>query len=144
MKPFRYALFSCLWFIGLVLAVRADELPRRLRKRSASPVPSWRRARAAIKEAVDKRQTAGVVTLVARRGKVVAFDATGLMDIDAGKPMQTDTIFRIYSMSKPITTVAAAILWEEGRFQLDDPVSKYLPEFKHLQVFAGNGKDPCP
>ena len=102
------------------------------------------RAKAVIKDMVAKKQTAGVVALVARRGKVVALDATGMMDIEAGKPMQTDTIFRIYSMSKPITTVAAAILWEEGRFQLDDPVSKYLPEFKHLRVFAGSGKDPLP
>ena len=144
MKPFKYVLFSCLCFVTLALAVRADELPQAPPEEVGISSAKLEHAKAAIKDMVDKKQTAGVVALVARRGKVVALDATGMMDIEAGKPMQTDTIFRIYSMSKPITTVAAAILWEEGRFQLDDPVSKYLPEFKHLHVFAANRRNPLP
>jgi CubicO group peptidase (beta-lactamase class C family) len=82
-----------------------------------------------------------VVSLVVRHGKVVQLDALGQMDIEAGKPMQPETIFRIYSMTKPITTVAAMLLWEEGRFQLDDPVAKYLPELKGLRVHAGKGDE---
>jgi CubicO group peptidase (beta-lactamase class C family) len=71
---------------------------------------------------------------VARLGKVAQFEACGLMDIEDGKPMKRDTIFRIYSMSKPITSVAAMILYEEGKLKLDDPVSKYIPEFEGSRV----------
>src|SRR5262249_32430238 len=85
---------------------------------------------------------AGAITLVARHGKIVFFEAQGVRDLATGKPMEKDTILRFYSMSKPVTTVAAMILWEEGRFQLDDPVSKYLPAFKKVQVYAGGkGKE---
>src|ERR1700719_1736406 len=104
MKPFKYVLFSCLCLVAL--AVRADELPQAPPEEVGISSAKLERAKAAIKDMVDKKQTAGVVALVARRGKVVALDATGMMDIEAGRPMQTDTIFRIYSMSKPITTVA--------------------------------------
>jgi CubicO group peptidase (beta-lactamase class C family) len=89
----------------------------------------------AIEEVLKKKQTAGVVTVVARNGKIAYLKPMGMMDIEAGKPMAEDTIFRIYSMSKPITTVAAMTLYDEGRFQLDDPVSKFLPEFKDVKVY---------
>ena len=85
---------------------------------------------------VDEEKLAGVVTMVARRGKVVHFERFGLMDIESKKPMQLDTVFRIYSMSKPITSVAVMMLYEEGRFQLNDPISKYVPEFKEVKVFV--------
>lgn len=79
----------------------------------------------------------GTVTLVARRGKVVHFEANGLRDISAGKPMEKDTIFRLYSQSKLVTGVAVMLLFEEGHFLLTDPVSKYLPEFADMQVYVG-------
>jgi CubicO group peptidase (beta-lactamase class C family) len=85
---------------------------------------------------VDQGRLSGVVTMVARHGKVVAFDATGKRDIAANAPMQKDSIFRIYSMSKPITGVAMMMLFEEGKWQLNDPVSKYVPEFANLKVYA--------
>jgi CubicO group peptidase (beta-lactamase class C family) len=101
-------------------------------------------ARQAVQALVDKKEVAGAVVMVARHGKVVQCEALGVMDIDSGEPMKPDTIFRIFSMTKPVTTVAAMILWEEGRFQLDDPVSKYLPELTGLLVYAGEPNRTVP
>jgi CubicO group peptidase (beta-lactamase class C family) len=91
---------------------------------------------AGMKELVDSGRLAGVVTMVSRHGKVVEFDAAGKRDIAANAPMQKDSIFRIYSMSKPITGVAMMILFEEGKWQLNDPVAKYIPEFAKLKVYS--------
>ena len=90
---------------------------------------------------VDAGKLPGAISLVARRGKLVHFETYGKADVDAGKPMAADTIFRIYSMTKPIASVALMTLYEEGKFQLDDPASKYIPEFKDLKVFAGGTAD---
>ena len=90
---------------------------------------------------VNEGKLPGVSTLVARRGKVVHFQQVGMMDMEAGKEMRPDTIFRLYSMTKPITGVAVMILYEEGRFLLDDPVSRYLPEFQGLKVYLGGVGD---
>ncbi len=76
----------------------------------------------------------GVVTLVARRGRVVNFDAIGYRDVESKTPMTTDTIFRIASMTKPIASVALMMLYEEGHFLLTDPISKFLPEFTNMKV----------
>ena len=89
-----------------------------------------------MKTLVDQGRLSGVVTMVARHGKVVAFDATGKRDIAANAPMQKDSIFRIYSMSKPITGVAMMMLFEDGKWQLNDPVAKYIPEFANMKVYA--------
>ncbi len=83
---------------------------------------------------IERKQVAGTVTLVARRGKVVYFDAQGQRWPEEGAPMTRDTIFRIASMTKPIASVALMTLYEEGRFQLRDPIAKYLPEFAEMQV----------
>lgn len=93
---------------------------------------------------VDQGKYAGVVTLVARHGKVVHLDAVGKQDVESGTPMATDSIFRIYSMSKPITGVAMMILFEQGKWQLNDPVAKFIPEFKDLKVHTGTGPDGQP
>jgi CubicO group peptidase (beta-lactamase class C family) len=85
---------------------------------------------------IDAGRLSGAVTMVARHGKIVEFDAVGKRDVAAGAPMQKDSIFRIYSMSKPITGVAMMILFEEGKWQLNDPISKYIPEFKDLKVYT--------
>jgi CubicO group peptidase (beta-lactamase class C family) len=87
---------------------------------------------------VDQQKLAGVVTLLARKGKVVNLDAYGKQDASAPAPMSPDSIFRIASMTKPITGVAMMQLWEQGRWKLDDPVSKHIPEFAGLKV---KGKD---
>ncbi len=80
-----------------------------------------------IEEGVKNNELPGAVVLIARNGKIVMFDAYGFRDKETKAPMKTDTIFRIASMTKPITTVAAMILMEEGKLSLADPVSKYIP-----------------
>jgi len=85
---------------------------------------------------VNQGRLAGAVTMVARHGKVVEFAATGKRDLAANAPMQRDSLFRIYSMSKPITGVAMMMLFEEGKWQLNDPVAKYIPEFADLKVYG--------
>ncbi|WP_430418929.1 serine hydrolase domain-containing protein [Phenylobacterium sp.] len=86
---------------------------------------------------VAEGRVAGMTTLLARHGKVVSFKTYGKKSLAAGTPMTEDTIFRIYSMTKPITGVAMMILFEEGKWRLDDPVTRYIPEFKNLQVMTG-------
>ncbi len=85
---------------------------------------------------IDEGRVAGTVTLVARRGKAAWFKAQGMRDRETGKAMAPDAIFRVCSMTKPITSTAVMILYEEGRFLLNDPVSKYIPEFKEMKVLA--------
>lgn len=80
---------------------------------------------------------AGLLTLVGRRGEIAHLACHGQMDLAAGKPVTPDTIFRIYSMTKPIVSVAILMLYEEGRLQIDDPVSRHLPMFKDMRVFTG-------
>ncbi len=77
----------------------------------------------------------GAVTLVSRQGQVVWTHAQGLMDVERQKPARRDTLFRIYSMTKPVTSIAMMQLYEQGRFQLDDPVQKYIPAWKDLKVY---------
>jgi CubicO group peptidase (beta-lactamase class C family) len=91
---------------------------------------------ALMQKNIDEGRLAGTVTLVARRGKVAWFKAQGMADREAGKAMTTDALFRICSMSKPITTTAVMLLYEEGRFLLNDPVSRFLPEFRNMKVLA--------
>lgn len=90
-----------------------------------------------IDAAVDSGQYLGAVTLIARHGKVVSWKAHGRRHVSGLEPLEPNAIFRIYSMTKPIATVAALLLMEQGKFQLDDPVSNYLPEFAEVQVFSG-------
>jgi CubicO group peptidase (beta-lactamase class C family) len=90
----------------------------------------------AVQRDIDGKRIAGAVTLVMRHGKVAWLKSQGMMDREAGKAMRPDAMFRICSMTKPITSVAAMMLYEEGKFLLDDPVSKYLPEFKNPKVLV--------
>lgn len=91
---------------------------------------------------VDEGKLAGIVLLIAREGQVAHAGVYGKMDIEANKAMRRDALFRIYSMTKPITGVALMTLYDEGRFELDDPVTKYLPGFDKVKVFTGqNGDD---
>jgi len=92
------------------------------------------RIRIAMQRYVDRGEVPGVVTLVARRGRVVHFDAVGYRDAQSKAPMTTDDIFRIASMTKPITSLALMMLYEQGYFLLGDPVSKFLPEFSDMKV----------
>jgi CubicO group peptidase (beta-lactamase class C family) len=101
--------------------------------------PRLQRLSAAMKRAVDEGQLPGVVTLVARRGRVAHFESFGYLDLEKKTPMRKDAIFRIASMSKAITTVAAMMLYEEGKLLLDDPVAKFIPAFARTTVAAGAG-----
>lgn len=96
----------------------------------------------AMTEAVRSEETRGMVTLLARHGKIVAVNSYG--ERAPGQPMTRDTIFRIYSMTKPVTGVAMMILFEEGKWRLDDPVTKFVPELKDLQVLTGVDKNGKP
>ena len=84
---------------------------------------------------LDPGKIAGALTLVWRRGEIAWLSPVGLMDRERGKPMAEDTIFRIYSMTKPIASVALMTLYEQGHFQLSDPVHKVIPEWRDLRVY---------
>ncbi len=93
------------------------------------------RIRPVLQGYVDKGQLPGFLTVVARKGKIAHFETIGMRDVENKKPVEADTIFRIYSMSKPITSVAVMILYDEGHIKLDDPVENYIPAFKDMKVF---------
>jgi CubicO group peptidase (beta-lactamase class C family) len=134
MKGFRRFAWSLILIFSVAAVTRAADLP------SASPedvgFSSERLARIGpvIKGEIEKGQYPGAVILVARKGKVVYFESIGQLDPASGKPMTKDAIFRLYSMTKPYTSVAAMMLMEEGKLRLTDPVSKYIPAFANLQV----------
>ncbi len=93
-------------------------------------------ATAALQAHIDAGNIAGVVAAVVRDGKLVYLEALGQRDIESQSPMPHDAIFRTYSMTRPVTSLAAMVLWEQGKFQLDDPIAKYLPQFANQRVFV--------
>jgi len=94
-----------------------------------------------LRAEIERGRVPGAVALVARRGRIAYFESLGVRDPARGAPMHKDTIFRIYSMTKPIVSVAAMMLWEEGQFLLNDALAKYLPEFGRMKVaVARDGK----
>jgi len=94
-----------------------------------------------VQRYIDERKLPGAISLVARHGRVVHFETYGNMDDERQKPMRADAIFRFYSMTKPIASVGLMMLYEEGRFQLDDPASRFIPELKNLKVFVSGTAD---
>jgi CubicO group peptidase (beta-lactamase class C family) len=90
-----------------------------------------------IQGEIDQKQLAGAVTILARHGRVVEYQTYGQRDIATNTPITKDTIFRAYSMTKPVTGVAMMILYEQGKWLPSDPISKFIPEFAHLKVFKG-------
>jgi len=103
-----------------------------------------------IQRRIAAGEMTGAVTIVARKGKIVHLEAQGVMDLDSKKPMTKDTMFRVASMTKPVTGVAIMMMIEEGKVRLNDPVSRYIPEFKNLKVAiaqpapAGRGAATAP
>ena len=93
----------------------------------------------AMRALVDEGQLAGITTLVSRHGKVVSFDSYGYQDLEAKTSLARDTIFRIMSMTKPIVGVAMMMLFEEGKWKLDDPVARHIPQFNDLKVATASG-----
>ena len=123
-------------------ALHAQEpLPRALPKEAGFNPERLERVHALVRGEVDAGKHAGAVVLIARNGKLVDWKAYGRRDLDSGAPMETDTIVRIYSMSKVVTAVGALQLFEQNRFNLDSPVSQWLPELKDMQVFTGGTAD---
>ncbi|MEW4528346.1 serine hydrolase domain-containing protein [Maioricimonas sp. JC845] len=99
------------------------------------------RARAELKRAVTDGEVAGAVHLVSRDSRTVYLEAAGVRDLGSRQPMTPDTIIRIYSMTKPVTSVAAMTLYEQGKFELDDPVSRYIPAFADAKVIDTSGDE---
>jgi CubicO group peptidase (beta-lactamase class C family) len=117
--------------------VAADELPRVLPESVGLSSERLARIDAAMQAEIDAGRKVGIVTLVARHGKVAHLKAVGMAERESGTKMTTEHLFRMYSMTKPVTSVALLMLYEEGKFQLSDPLDKYIPAMKNLKVFAG-------
>ena len=92
---------------------------------------------------IEEGRLAGAVTMIARHGEIVHFESAGRYGLDDDRPLDTDALFRIFSMTKPITTVAAMMLYEEGAFHLGDPIAKYLPELGAMSLLV-NGERMAP
>lgn len=135
MKSIRVFLAVALVLL-VALPVWAGSLPTATPEKVGLSSERLERIGALMQEHVDAGQTAGELGMIAKDGKVAYFDTRGFQDREAGTPMEKDTIFRIYSMSKPITSVGLMMLFEEGRFLLQEPVSKYIPELGGLRVAA--------
>lgn len=139
---------ACLYVLTVLIALApvasGQGLPKASPKSVGLSQERLDRITAVMQQHVDEGLLAGAVALVARDGKVAYLKCVGMQDKERGVEMKPDAIFRIASMSKPITSVAVMMLYEEGRFRLSDPVSKYLPEFKDMKVIvtepAGDGK----
>ncbi len=116
--------------------VRAQDLPTAMPESVGLSSERLGEATRRLQSHVDARDIAGVVAAVVRHGRLVYLEALGELDRERGLAMRDDALFRLYSMTRPITSLAAMILWEEDRFELDDPVSLYLPEFADQRVFA--------
>jgi len=117
-----------------VVTVEAQSLPSVRPEQVGLSSERLQRIMDMLKADVDKRMIPGAVVLVARHGKIAYFETVGVRDPATKVPMTKDSIFRIYSMSKPITSVSAMMLWEDGRFNLSEPVSKYIPQMGGLKV----------
>lgn len=135
---YRFGASAALAFAISVSAWAGGEsfagLPRSSPESAGMSSQRLERVGAKMQEYIDKGLVAGTVCAIARNGKVVYTDSRGVRDIATGAPMTEDAIFRIASMTKPITSVALMMLYEEGAFQLFDPISKWLPEFAEMNV----------
>src|SRR5262249_53288620 len=116
--------------------VRAQQLPTVAPETVGISSQRLARLHNGMQAFVDHRQVRGIVALVARDAKRVDVRTFGYQDVEGKKPMRTDTIFRIASMGKPITSVGVMMLYEEGKLSLRDPVSKYIPSFKNQKVIS--------
>jgi CubicO group peptidase (beta-lactamase class C family) len=129
-------LASCLVALVLTVPLAGQDLPTAKPEEVGVCPEKVQELSTFMQSLVDQGKIAGGVTMMARHGKVVHLEAVGMADREEKKPMRTDSIFRIASMTKPITSVAIMMLWEQGKLDLDDPVSKYIPEFEKPQVLV--------
>jgi len=126
----------------LSLPLLAGSIPSGKPEDAGMSADRLRRIHESVQRHIDAGEISGAVTLVARRGRIVHFEAHGLVDIESKKPMERDTIFRLASMTKPVTGVAILMLVEEGRLRLFDPVSKFIPELKDRKVATLSAGQP--
>lgn len=139
MKPARLALM-----LAFVWPLAAATLPVAKPEDVGISSERLKRIHEMVMRRVDAHELSGAVTIVARKGRVIHYEAHGLMDIDANKPMTKDALFRLASSSKPVTATAILILLEEGKLKLTDPVWKYIPEFKNSRVMVDTPRAPRP
>ena len=132
----RMAWLAVLAFCLIPGLVLGDDLPTAKPEEVGVSSEKVEKLSTFMQSLVDDGKIAGGVTMMARHGKVIHLKAVGMADREEKKAMQTNSIFRIASMSKPITSVAIMRLYEQGKVGLDDPVSKYIPEFKNPQVLV--------
>ena len=140
MKTTRQTLIVILLSLALSFVANAKQIPTTSPEDVGMSTEKLAQVKPAVQALVDKEKIAGASVIVARKGKIILFETFGMMDKKAKKPMKQDTIFRFYSMTKPVTSVAAMMLYEEGKLKLDNPVSKYIPGFKGIKVYAESGK----
>jgi CubicO group peptidase (beta-lactamase class C family) len=135
----KYFLFLLLAFAPFLLHAQSSTVLTQQGKQPLQGISADRLAKLdqMLDEAVSSNQVPGLVAMVVKDGKIVYHSAKGMADVASGQAMAKDQIFRIASQTKAITSTAIMMLWEEGKFKLDDPISKYIPEFANSQVLAG-------
>ena len=129
-------LLSCLVYAGELPVASAQDVGMSPEKLAG--------VKSAVQALMDDQKIAGASVVVARKGSIVFSETFGMVDMEAQEAMQADTIFRFYSMTKPITSVAVMMLYEEGKLKLDDLVSNYIPDFEGLKVYADSGEHEDP
>ena len=141
MRAFRNFVWGLILASSVAAVAWAADLPSAPPEKLGFSSERLARIGPAIKGEIERGQYPGAVILVARKGKIAYFESFGQLDPASGKPMTKDAIFRLYSMTKPYTSVAAMMLVEEGRLRLTDPVSRYIPSFAKLEVSVASA-DP--
>ncbi|MGA7859980.1 MAG: serine hydrolase domain-containing protein [Terracidiphilus sp.] len=156
MKTSRYTLAARLALVAALALCMLPALPQSSHPRNAPPAVDLtvvkpetvgfsserlENLHKLMQQAVDQKQIAGIVTILARHGKVVDYRTYGVSDLASGAPINKDAIFRDFSMTKPITGVDMMILYEQGKWLPSDPIAKFIPEFAHLKVYKGVGAD---
>ncbi len=143
----KHVLISAIALLSVGLSAAsagAPPLPRATPEAVGLSRERLQRIDARIDEAIHAGRSAGAVVVIARHGRLAYEKAYGVADQASGQPMHTDQYFRLYSMTKPVTAAALLSLFEQGKFQLSDPLSKYLPAFANVQVYAGENADGSP
>ena len=131
---------GALWMTGTA----AEPMPRVAPEAAGLSAPKLREATTLLGDYVAQNTVAGAVAAVARHGRIAYMEAVGVQSVESRAPMTERSLFRIYSMTKPVTSVAVMMLFEQGKFRLDDPVSKYLPQFKQATVAERGGSTRSP
>ncbi len=127
--------YISLLFFSMTAFAFGQGLPMTVPEKVGVSAERLERIRPVMQGYIDNGNLPGLLTAIARRGKIVHFETIGMRDVENSKPVEPDTIFRIYSMSKPVTSIAVMILYEEGHFQLGTPVSRFIPEFENMKVY---------